>query len=102
MTTLATTLLLRVATTWPLPGLGLLVLPNGPAPHLAAYALHTVVAAMAILPDGTRYAATATVEDITRGNLSQRGPLLDFGAAVALPVGSEIELVPPSFPGLDG
>ena len=86
------TLLLRVAATWPLPGLGLLALPNGPTPHLTAYALHTTVAVEAILDDGTRHAATATVEEITRGAAPERGLLLDFRSPLALPVGSEIWL----------
>ena len=54
MTTEPAHLLLRVATAWPLPGLGLLVLPAGPTPYLAAYPLHTALAVEACLPDGTR------------------------------------------------
>ena len=87
-------LLLRVATTWPLPGLGLLALPAGPVPHLAAYELHAVVAVEAVLPDGTRHPATATVEEITRGAFSERVLLLDFGMSLALPEHSEIWLAP--------
>ncbi|MFC6222361.1 hypothetical protein ACFP2F_03835 [Hymenobacter artigasi] len=102
MTTSAPTLLLRVAATWPLPGLGLLALPSGPTPHLAAYELHAAVAAEAVLPDGARHAATATVEEITRGAIPERGLLLEFGAAVDLPAGTEIWLVLPPLPGLDG
>lgn len=98
----APTLLLRVAATWPLPGLGLLALPSGPTPHLTTYDLHMAIAAEALLPDGTRHATTATVEEITRGAIPERGLLLDFGIAVALPVGSEIWLVPPPPSGLAG
>ena len=89
-------LLLRVAATWPLPGLGLLALPDGPTPHLTAYPLHTTIEVAAILPDGSRHAATATVEEITRpeapGKPAQ-GLLLDFGASLPLPRGSEIWLL---------
>ncbi len=88
-------LLLRVAATWPLPGLGLLALPDGPTPHLAAYLLHTALAVEAILPDGSCHAAAATVEEVTRpeapGKPAQ-GLLLDFGAALPLPSGTEIWL----------
>lgn len=94
-------LLLHVATTWPLPGLGLLALPAGPTPHLTAYALHATVAVEAVLPDGTRHTATATVEEISREAASERGLLLDFGMPVALPVGSEIRLVRPPLAGFE-
>ena len=97
----APVLLLRVAATWPLPGLGLLALPDGPTPHLTAYPLHAPVAAEAILPDGTRHTATATVEEISRGATSERGLLLDFGTPVALPIGSEIRLVRPPLAGTE-
>lgn len=85
-------LLLSVAATWPLPGLGLLVLPSGPTPHLAAYTLHTAVAVEAVLPDGTRHQSTATVEEITRGAEPERALLLDFGMNIAVPERSEIWL----------
>ena len=85
-------LLLRVATTWPLPGLGLLALSSGPTPHLMAYALHAAVAVEAVLPNGTRHAATATVEEISLRAVPERGLLLDLGSPVALPAGSEIWL----------
>ena len=87
------TLLLRVAATWPLPGLGLLALSAGPTPHLMAYGLHAAMAVEAVLPDGTRNAATATVEEITRGAVPERGLLLDFGTGLGLPLDSEIWLV---------
>ncbi|MBJ6109055.1 hypothetical protein JAO73_08540 [Hymenobacter sp. BT523] len=83
-----------MAAAWPLPGLGLLVLPQGPAPTLAPYALHTALAVEARLPDGARHAAVATVEEMTRPDTpgaSTRGLLLDVGAAT-LPAGTEIWL----------
>ena len=88
-------LLLRVAAAWPLPGLGLLALPQAATPQLAAYALHTALAVEAALPDGTRHTAHATVEEITRpeeSNIPTRGLLLDFAAPVVLPPGTTIWL----------
>lgn len=91
----ASLLLLRVATAWPLPGLGLLALPEGPTPHLGPYSLHTALAVEAVRPDGNRWLGTATVEEITRANASERGLLLDLTAATTagLPPGTEIWLV---------
>ena len=88
-------LLLRVAATWSLPGLGLLALPQEPAAPLAAYALHAALLVEAVLPDGTRHAARATVEEITRpeeSTASTRGLLLDFAGPLALPPGTTIWL----------
>jgi hypothetical protein len=86
-------LLLRVATAWPLPGLGLLALPAAPTPHLAAYPLHTALAVEAVGTDGARHAGTGTVEEITRAETTQRGLLLDLGPAYDLPPGTEIWLL---------
>ncbi|MDO7850222.1 hypothetical protein Q4S41_01345 [Hymenobacter sp. CA1UV-4] len=88
-------LLLRVAAVWPLPGLGLLVLSNGPAPALAAYALHTALAVEAVLPGGARRPGMATVEEISRPEAPAptRGLLLDFGAPTDVPADTEIWLV---------
>jgi hypothetical protein len=86
-------LLLRVAATWPLPGLGLLVLPQGPTPHLAAYPLHTALRVRAHLPDGSRHEATATVEEVTREAELVQGLLLDTQALVSVPAGTEIWLL---------
>ncbi len=86
-------LLLRVATAWSLPGLGLLALPAGPTPRLADYALHTALAIEVRWPDGTGRIGTATVEEITRREGTTRGLLLDLGPADAhLPPGTEIWL----------
>lgn len=92
--------LLQVAATWPLPGLGLLALPPAAGPALAGYALHTALAVEATLPDGTRHAAHATVEEITRPEASAggegagpvRGLLLTFAQPVELPPGTTIWL----------
>ncbi|MBF9239087.1 hypothetical protein I2I05_16915 [Hymenobacter sp. BT683] len=87
-------LLLRVAATWPLPGLGLLALPTAPTPHLAAYALHTALAVEVVWPSGARCPGAATVEEITRTYSVERGLLLDLGTVAAtLPPGTEIWLV---------
>ena len=91
----APVLLLRVAATWPLPGLGLLALPAGPTPHLTAYALHTALAVRALRPDGTTLAGIATVEEVSRpgaAGVSQRALLLDLEAAGTLPPNTEIWL----------
>ena len=90
-----TPLLLCVAATWSLPGLGLLALPQESAAPLAAYALHTALLVEAVLPNGTRHAAHATVEEITRPEksiASTRGLLLDFAGPLALPPGTTIWL----------
>ena len=88
-------LLLCVAATWSLPGLGLLALPQEPAAPLAAYALHVALLVEAVLPDGTRHAARATVEEITRpeeSTASMRGLLLDFAGPLSPPLGTTIWL----------
>lgn len=88
-------LLLRVAATWALPGLGLLALPDGPTPHLNAHPLHTALAVEAELPEGTRLTGRATVEEVIRPDTTDapaRGLLLDFGTAAALPPGTSIWL----------
>jgi hypothetical protein len=95
MTASAPTLLLRVAATWPLPGLGLLALPDGPTPLLLPYALHTALAVAVILPDGTHQPGTGTVEEVSRPDTATgpvRGLLLDMGTTHPLPPGTEIWL----------
>ncbi len=84
-------LLLRVAATWALPGLGLLALPAGSddAP-LRAHALHTALAVEARLPGGTATTGTATVEEIEREGHTSYGLLLDLAAPADLPPGTEI------------
>jgi hypothetical protein len=89
------TLLLRVATTWSLPGLGLLAIPAGSTPQLQPYALHTALVVVAIGPNDERRIGTATVEEITQLNQyseSVRGLLLDFNGPVELLPGAEIWL----------
>ena len=89
------TLLLRVAATWSLPGLGLLAIPAGPTPQLQPYALHTALAVVAIGPNDERHSGTATVEEVTQPNQPDgpvRGLLLDFDEPVALLPYTEIWL----------
>jgi hypothetical protein len=89
------TLLLRVAATWSLPGLGLLAIPASPTPHLQPYALHTALAVVAIGPNDERRIGTATVEEVTQlhqHNEPVRGLLLDFDGPVALLPDTEIWL----------
>ncbi|MFD1467925.1 hypothetical protein ACFQ48_06790 [Hymenobacter caeli] len=84
-------LLLRVAAAWPVPGLGLLALPAGPAAApLRAHALHTALAVEARPPGGAALPGTATVEEVERGGRSSYGLLLDLGGPVDLPPGTEI------------
>ena len=85
-------LLLRVAATWHLPGLGLLVLPDGATPHLAGYPLHTALAVELVPAVGPRHATTATVEEITRANQVERGLLLSLDTQVEILVGTGIWL----------
>ncbi|OGX90420.1 hypothetical protein [Hymenobacter coccineus] len=90
------TLLLRVATTWAVPGLGLLALPAGPDGALRAHALHTALPIEARLPGGSVVSGTATVEEIDRVGVVSYGLLLDLGALAAVPPGTEVWQVPDS------
>jgi len=86
--------LLRVAAAWPLPGLGLLVLPDGPTPYLAACALHAALAVAVQLPNGTYRAGPATVEEVSWADDASptRGLLLDLVGLRDLPGGTSIWL----------
>ena len=92
MTTPLPQLLLRVAATLPLPGLGLLALPDGPTPYLATCDLHKALLLEAHLPDGTRQLGAATVEEVARAETTVRGLLLDLNTTAALPPGTTIWL----------
>ena len=96
-----TLLLLHAAATWPLPGLGVLVLPAGPTPHLGGYPLHTALEVEVAPPGAARYAATATVEETTRNGAPDeptRALLLNITGAERLPPGTEIWLAAPAAP----
>ncbi|AMJ67659.1 hypothetical protein [Hymenobacter sp. PAMC 26628] len=88
------TLLLRVAAAWAVPGLGLLALPAGPDGALRAHALHTALPIEARLPGGPTAGGTATVEEIEREGVASYGLLLDLGALVTVPPGTEIWQMP--------
>ena len=88
-------LLLRVSAAWPLPGLGLLALADGPTPYLAGLPLHTALAVEVCLPDGTCHPGHATVEEVSRPDDSTgptRGLLLDLGAVREISAGTGIWL----------
>ncbi|OGX84224.1 hypothetical protein [Hymenobacter glacialis] len=91
----STVLLLRIAATWPLPGLGLLALPEGATPRLVSYPLHTPLAVAAVLPNGRTHRGQATVEEIARTVSVERGLLLDFSPVLIeqLAAGTEIWLL---------
>lgn len=85
-------LLLQVANAWSLPGLGLLVLPAGPTPALAGYALHTTLAVRLDLPD-KQIVAMATVEEVSRGTELAQALLLHDVTLTELPAGTAVWLV---------
>lgn len=95
MTTEPVSLLLRVATAWPLPGLDLLVLPDGPTPYLTTYPLHTALTVETYLPNGTLVPGLATVEEVSRptDTTPASGLPLDLGPTRELPVGTTIWLI---------
>ena len=92
------TLLMRVAAAWPLPGLGLLLLPEGPTPYLTAQPLHTALTVEVHLPDGSQQQGIATVEEVHHAAAAgpASGLLLDLGPAREVPVDSTIWLAAPA------
>ncbi len=83
--------LLKVGAAWPVPGLGLLLLPAGPTPHLRRYPLHHALRVAMVLPDGRRWSATATVEEVRRTETPECALLLEAGADLPeLPPGTAI------------
>jgi hypothetical protein len=85
---------MHVAAAWPLPGLGLLLLPEGSTPYLTDQPLHTPLAVEVSLPDGSRYQGFATVEEVHHAAAAgpASGLLLDLGPTREVPVGSIIWL----------
>lgn len=83
-----------------LPGLGVLVVPAGPAPAwLATCALHTAVAVVLLAEGQPPTTLTATAEELTReGQPARRALLLDFDPGGPLPSGAclRVEAVLPS------
>ena len=76
------TMLLRVVASRPLPGLGLLALPDGPTPYLAACGLHTALAIEAHLPDGTCHQAWPP----RKSNARRTIPITKWIAKIGRPV----------------
>ena len=84
-------LLLRVAESVALTGLGVLLLPESGAAELESQPLHTALALTLRYPNGTESAAVATVEEIARpGNAEARTLLLTHDGAGTVPVGTEV------------
>lgn len=97
-TPLTPVLLLRVAATWPLPGLGLLALPDAPTPYLMAQNLHNILTVKILYIDNTSRNAFATVEEVSRPDDSTpptRCLLLDLETTRELPAGTSIWLAAP-------
>jgi hypothetical protein len=81
-----------VASSFRLPGLGLLVLPAAPLPHwLAIYDLHTALAIT--LPPGIQphHSIIGTVEEVSQDDQAQRALLLDFDPDTSLAPGIHLQ-----------
>jgi hypothetical protein len=84
-------LLFRVAKSFPLPGLGILLLPDMPPQALAAPALHTALPLTLRYPGGHTETTVATIEEIARaGCPTTRALLLTQPEAAPAPAGTEV------------
>jgi len=84
-------LLFRVAKSFFLTGLGVLVLPENPGLELQPFALHTTWRLTLLQPDGERHTAIASLEELTRPNEpATRVLLLTQEKAEPVPVGTEV------------
>jgi len=81
-------LLLTVAHSVRVPGLGVLALPAEAAPRLLPFDLHTPLAVTVVFPDSHTESVTATVEEIEHLGTTQRGLLLEFETPTSLPPGT--------------
>lgn len=83
-----------VATSFRLPGLGLLVLPLSPAPTwLVDYALHTAISVTLLIEAQHPISLIGTIEELARdGQPAQRAILLDFVPKDLLAAGARIEI----------
>ncbi|GAB3635307.1 hypothetical protein GCM10027422_08970 [Hymenobacter arcticus] len=83
-----------VATSFRVPGLGLLVLPAPPAPAwLGAHPLHTALLLRLHCPGQPPLALPATIEELDRaGELPARALLLDADPGGPLPTGAWLEI----------
>ncbi|UYZ61502.1 hypothetical protein [Hymenobacter weizhouensis] len=94
-------LLMQVETSFPLTGLGVLVLPVPPAPALAAYGLHTTLPVRLVLPSGEEATGLGSVEEVTRPGAAGapastgRALLLTHEGAGPLPAGTLLYCLPP-------
>jgi hypothetical protein len=86
---------LIIESTFRLPGLGLLVLPDTPEPDwLTDYALHTAFAVTLPFSDiQSPLPVVGTIEEISReGQLPRRALLLDFDPGDLLKVGVQLQV----------
>ena len=84
-------LLMRVQESRILTGLGILLLPEAPAPQLGPLALHTALPLRLRYPDKQEISATGTVEEIARaGEPLVRTLLLTQEGAEPPPTGTEV------------
>jgi hypothetical protein len=84
-------LLFRVAKSFSLPGLGILLLPETAPPALSAPALHTHLRLHLRYPDGHQTTTVASVEEIARPDTPKaRTLLLTEPDAHPVPTGTEV------------
>jgi hypothetical protein len=84
-------MLFRVAKSFFLTGLGVLILPENPVPELQPFALHTSWRLTLAQPDGARRAALASLEELTRPHEpATRVLLLTQENAEPVPAGTEV------------
>lgn len=84
-------LLFRVAKSFSLPGLGILILPETASPALSAAALHTHLRLQLRYPGGHQLRIVASVEEIARLDTPEtRALLLTAPDAQPAPAGTEV------------
>ncbi|MBC6610442.1 hypothetical protein H8B15_05890 [Hymenobacter sp. BT507] len=83
-------LLLTVAHSFRVPGLGVVALPAEAAPRLLPLDLHTPLSVTVIFPDNHSESVTATVEEVEHEGTTQRGLLLEFTTPISLPPGTRV------------
>lgn len=82
-------LLLTVAESWRVPGLGIIACGTTDA-ALRGYALHAALPVEVVFADGQRQALGATVEEIEHASHTRRGLLLAFEDPTPLPPGTRL------------
>lgn len=83
-------LLLTVAHSFRVPGLGIVALPAEAAPRLLPLDLHTPLAVTVVFPDDHLESVTATVEEVEHLGITRRGLLLEFETPTSLPPGTRV------------